>query len=223
MPDRIDLTASDGHTFGAWKAAPSGAPKGALLVIQEAFGVNAHIREMVDKYAGEGYLALAPQLYDRVERDVDVGYVGEDRERGIACMKAMNFDDAMRDVEAARDAIASGGKIGITGWCWGGSISWLAACRVSGLAASVPCYGGRIPDFKDETPKCPVMFQWGETDASLPLDKVEEVRAAQPGTIHHIYPGAGHGFTCDHRESYHEASAKLAHERSMAFFAEHLA
>jgi carboxymethylenebutenolidase len=112
MPDRIDLTASDGHTFGAWKAAPSGAPKGALLVIQEAFGVNAHIREMVDKYAAEGYLALAPQLYDRVERDVDVGYVGEDRERGIACMKAMDFDDA-----AVKPALPAGAGVALSrGW-----------------------------------------------------------------------------------------------------------
>ncbi|MBL25629.1 MAG: carboxymethylenebutenolidase [Rhodospirillaceae bacterium] len=222
MPDKIELTASDGHSFGAWKAEPSGTPKGAILVIQEAFGVNGHIRDMVDRYAAEGYLAVAPQLYDRVERDVDVGYVGEDRDKGIECMKAMDFDDAMRDVEAARDAVQSAGKIGITGWCWGGSVSWLAACRVDGLACSAPYYGGRIPDFKDESAKIPVMFHWGETDASIPMEKVGEVKAATPDATHHVY-AAGHGFNCDHRDSYDEESAKLAHGRTMTFFAEQLA
>jgi carboxymethylenebutenolidase len=221
MGKQIELTASDGHKFAAYRADPSGKPKGGIVVVQEAFGVNAHIREMADKFAADGYLAIAPALYDRVERGVETGYTGADREKGIACMQASDFDKTMLDVQATIDACSEAGKVGITGWCWGGSVSWLAACRLNGLACSIPCYGGRIPDFNQEKPKCPVQFHWGETDASIPMEKVRMVEAEHPDLESHVYP-AGHGFTCDHRDSYDKESAELAYKRSMEFFAKHL-
>jgi carboxymethylenebutenolidase len=221
MGKNIELTASDGHTFAAYQAAPTGAPRGGILVTQEAFGVNKHIRRMADTYAGEGYLAIAPALYDRVERGVEVGYSGADREKGIECMQKSDFDNTMKDVAATVQALSEAGKVGITGWCWGGSVSWLAACRVDGLACSVPYYGGRIPDFYTEKPKCPVIFQWGETDASIPMDKVRMVEKAHPDITSYVY-GSGHGFNCEDRDSYHEADAKLAHKRTLEFFAQHV-
>lgn len=221
MGSNIELTASDGFKFAAYRADPSGTPKGGVVVVQEAFGVNAHIREMADRFAGDGYLAIAPALYDRVERGVDVGYTGADRDKGIQCMQASDFDNTMKDVAATVAACSEAGKVGITGWCWGGSVSWLAACRVPGLACSVPCYGGRIPDFSDEKPMCPVQFHWGETDASIPMEKVRAVEAAHPDLESHIYP-AGHGFTCDHRDSYDKESAELAYKRTMEFFASNM-
>lgn len=221
MGSNIELTASDGFTFAAYRADPSGTAKGGVVVVQEAFGVNAHIREMADRFAGDGYLAIAPALYDRVERGVDVGYTGADREKGIQCMQASDFDNTMKDVAATVAACAEAGKVGITGWCWGGSVSWLAACRVPGLACSVPCYGGRIPDFADEKPMCPVQFHWGETDASIPMDKVRAVEAAHSDQQSYVYP-AGHGFTCDHRDSYDKESAELSYKRTMEFFAKNM-
>jgi carboxymethylenebutenolidase len=221
MGSNIDITASDGHKFAAYRADPAGKPKGAVIVCQEAFGVNAHIREMADRFAKDGYLAIAPALYDRVERGVDVGYTGADREKGIKTMQASNFDNTMKDIAATLDVCKKAGKVGITGWCWGGSVSWLAACRVNGLACSVPCYGGRIPDFAKEKPLCPVQFHWGETDASIPMEKVRMVEKEHPEIESHAYP-AGHGFTCDHRDSYDEKSAKLAYKRTMEFFKKHI-
>jgi carboxymethylenebutenolidase len=222
MGKHIELTASDGFTFAAYRADPAGKPKGAIVVVQEAFGVNAHIREMADKFAKDGYLAIAPALYDRVERGVETGYTGADREKGIKTMQASNFDNTLKDVQATINACSEAGKVGITGWCWGGSVSWLAACRLSGLACSIPCYGGRIPDFAKEKPKCPVQFHWGETDASIPMEKVRMVEAEHPDIESFVYAGAGHGFTCDHRDSYDKKSAELAYKRSMEFFAKHL-
>lgn len=221
MGTNIDITASDGHKFAAYRADPTGEAKGAVVVVQEAFGVNAHIREMADRFAEEGYLAIAPALYDRVERGIDVGYTGADREKGIKTMQASNFDNTMKDVAATLDLCKKAGKVGITGWCWGGSVAWLAACRVKGFACSVPCYGGRIPDHYKEKPLCPVQFHWGETDASIPMEKVSMVEKEHPEIESHIYP-AGHGFTCDHRDSYDEKSAKLAYKRTMEFFKKHI-
>ena len=136
MGTDIEITASDGHTFAAYRADPEGAPKGGILVVQEAFGVNPHIRHMADTYAAAGYLAIAPALYDRVERGIEVGYTGDDRDKGIGAMQASNFDDVMKDIDATRALLAEAGKVGITGWCCGGSVTFLSACRVDGLACA---------------------------------------------------------------------------------------
>ena len=221
MGTDIEITASDGHTFAAYRADPEGTPKGGILVAQEAFGVNPHIRRMADTYAAAGYLAIAPALYDRVERGIEVGYTGEDREKGIGAMQASNFDDVMKDIDATRALLAEAGKVGITGWCWGGSVTFLAACRVDGFACASSYYGGRVPDFMTETPKCPLEFHWGETDASIPMEKVRAVEAQHPDVASFVYP-AGHGFMCDDRESYHKESAELAHKRTMEMFAQYV-
>jgi carboxymethylenebutenolidase len=221
MGTDIEITASDGHTFAAYRADPSGAPRGGILVVQEAFGVNPHIRHMADTYAAAGYLAIAPALYDRVERGIEVGYTGEDREKGIGAMQASNFDDVMKDIDATRALLSEAGKVGITGWCWGGSVTFLSACRVDGLACASSYYGGRVPDFMTETPKCPLEFHWGETDASIPMEKVRAVEAQHPDVASFVYP-AGHGFMCDDRESYHKESAELSHKRTMEMFAQYV-
>ncbi len=221
MGTDIEITASDGHTFAAYRADPSGTPKGGILVVQEAFGVNPHIRHMADTYAAAGYLAIAPALYDRVERGIEVGYTGEDREKGIGAMQASNFDDVMKDIDATRALLAEAGKVGVTGWCWGGSVTFLAACRVEGLACASSYYGGRVPDFMSEKPKCPLEFHWGETDASIPMEKVRAVEAQHPDVASFVYP-AGHGFMCDDRESYHKESAELSHKRTMEMFAQYV-
>jgi carboxymethylenebutenolidase len=176
---------------------------------------------MADTYAAAGYLAIAPALYDRVERGIEVGYTGEDREKGIGAMQASNFDDVMKDIDATRALLSEAGKVGITGWCWGGSVTFLSACRVDGLACASSYYGGRVPDFMTETPKCPLEFHWGETDASIPMEKVRAVEAQHPDVASFVYP-AGHGFMCDDRESYHKESAELSHKRTMEMFAQYV-
>jgi len=222
MGKDIELTASDGHKFAAYVAEPSGKAKGALIVVMEIFGVNSHIKGVADSYAAEGYLAIAPAFFDRVQRGLDVGYTPQDIEVARGLMQKMKFDDALKDAEAAKKHVASAGKTGILGYCWGGALSFKAACNIDALACAVAYYGGAIPSMIDEKPRCPVMFHWGETDASIPLDKAKEVAAAHKDQIHHFYPGAGHGFNCDQRGSYNAESAKVARERTLEFLRKHI-
>lgn len=217
----IQLTAADGHTMDAYKAEPDGTPRGGIVVVQEIFGVNIHIREVCDGFAADGYTALAPAMFDRVEKGVDIMYDQESIARGRALKDACDWDNAVLDMNAAAAALAPL-KTGLVGYCWGGSLAWLAATRGTGISCSVAYYGGQVALFKDESPKVPVLLHFGDQDASIPMDAVEEVRAAQPDLPLHVYEGAGHGFNCDHRGSYDEDAAKLARERTMAFFAEHL-
>ena len=221
MGKMIELTAADGHKFSAYRCEPSGKPKGALIVVMEIFGVNSHIRNVTDEFAADGYLAIAPASFDRVQPGLDVGYTPPDIEIARGLMQKMKFDDALKDVTAAMKNVASAGKTGIVGYCWGGTVAWKAACNLTGLACSVPYYGGGIPGFIAEQPKCPVMFHWGETDQSIPLAKSKEVAAAHPGQIHHFYP-AGHGFNCDQRGSYNADSSTLARSRTLEFLAKHV-
>lgn len=221
MGKTIQLKASDGHEFDAYVAEPAGKPRGLIVVAPEIFGANQHIRGVADGFAADGYLAIAPAFFDRVQRKYETGYTQPDIAAGVEIMKQINLDDALKDVAAAMEYGKAAGKVGIVGYCWGGVIAWVAATRLPGITCSVPYYGGAIPSLADEKPKCPVMFQWGEADASIPLEKAKAVEAAQPGCTHHFYPG-GHGFNCDERGSYHAESAKLARERTLAFFAKHL-
>jgi carboxymethylenebutenolidase len=217
----IQLTAADGHKFSAYRAEPKGKPKGALVVVMEIFGVNSHIKKVTDEYAADGYLAIAPAMFDRVQPGLDIGYTPADIEVGRGIMQKMKLDDALMDVAAAMKNVESAGKIGIVGYCWGGTVAWKAACNLNGLACAVPYYGGGIPGLINEKPKCPVMFQWGETDQSIPLDKAKEVAAAHKDQIHHFYP-AGHGFNCDQRGSYNAEASKLARTRTLEFLAKHV-
>jgi len=219
MGETIRLTASDGHELAAYRANPSGAARGGLVIIQEIFGVNSHIRGVADGFAADGYVSIAPALFDRVERGVELGYNEDDRTRGRAIRADVAWDDALKDIAAAAAAL-SGMKTGVVGYCWGGSLAWLAATRLSGLAASVGYYGGQINDFRNETAHCPVMLHFGTRDASIPMDAVAAIRAAQPDIPIHIYEGAEHGFNCEQRASYHADAATTARERTMEFLAE---
>lgn len=210
----VQLTASDGHQFDAYVAEPAGKPRGLVVIAPEIFGVNSHIQSVTDGYAQDGYLAIAPAFFDRGQRKYDAGYTQPDIAAGVEIMKKISFDDAMLDVAAALEYGKSAGKAGIVGYCWGGVLAWLAAGRVAGLSCSAPYYGGAIPNFLKETPKCPVMFHFGETDHSITLEQAKVVAAAYPNEQSFFYP-AGHGFNCDQRGSYDAASAKLARERTI--------
>ena len=221
MGTTLDLTAADGHRLSAYRTDPPGKPRGALVVVQEIFGVNSHIRSVADGYAADGYLAIAPALFDRTERGVEIGYSQPEIDRGRAIMQKLSMDAALMDVTAALKAVASAGKTGIVGYCWGGTVAWVAAANLDGLACAAPYYGGGILANKDLKPRCPVMLHFGETDHAIPIADVRAMQAARPELAFHIYP-AGHGFNCDHRGSYHAESAKLARERTLEFLRKHL-
>jgi len=221
MGQFIDLQSPDGHRFRAYVAQPTGKPRGALVVAPEIFGINSHIRSVTDGYAADGYLAIAPALFDRAQPGFETGYTPEDIQAGIAVMQKMNLDDAMRDVQTAIAHVAGAGKVGIVGYCWGGTIAWVAAAKVPGLACSVPYYGGGIFGQIALKAQCPVMFQFADQDKNPTLDQARQIAAAHPQAISHFYP-AQHGFNCDQRASYDAASASLARQRTLEFLARHV-
>ena len=221
MGTSITLTAGDGHGLGAYRAEPAATPRGGVVIVQEIFGVNAHIRSVADAFAEADYLTVAPALFDRAEAGVELAYDGDGMSRGRALSSEIALDDVLKDVAAAAEVAAEGGKVGVVGYCWGGAIAWAAACRLE-VAAAVGYYGRLIYDLREERPGCPVMLHYGETDASIPLDQVEAVRAAHPDVPLFIYPDAGHGFNCDVRASYNVEAAAEARARTMAFLAQHL-
>jgi carboxymethylenebutenolidase len=223
MGETLTLTAEDGHKFSAYKATPSGVPRGGIVVVQEIFGVNQHIRKVADSFAADGYVAIAPALFDRVERNFETGYGPQDIERGRATRGKLSTDQALMDVKATVKELAKGGqKVGVVGYCFGGTIAWLSSTRVDGVSAAVGYYGGGVPDAAEEKPKSPVMLHFGETDASIPMDAVEKVKKAQPSVPIYVYAGAGHGFVCDERGSYQADAAKQARERTIDFFRKHI-
>ena len=222
MGKDIKLTASDNFQLGGYRADPSTAPKAAIVVIQEIFGVNHHIRAVCDRLAGEGYVAIAPSIFDRIEPNFTSGYSPD--EIAVARKFVANPDGTamLRDTQAAIDAVKELGPVGIIGFCLGGSVAYAAATKLSGLSAAVGYYGGAIVRFADDKPKVPTQLHFGEKDAGIPLSDVEIIRAKRPEVEIHIYPGAQHGFHCDERASYDKASADLAWPRSLSFFAKHL-
>lgn len=221
MGKTVDIEITDGNKLTGYLAEPDDQPKGALVVIQEIFGVNSHIRSVADGFAQDGYLALAPAMFDRIGPGIELGYTPDDIEKGREIRAKIDHDDAVRDMNAAVKAL-SGQRIGVVGYCWGGSLAWNAATRLDGVSAAVGYYGGMVPDMADEQPRCPVMLHFGENDQSIPMEGVNKVIAAHPDIPIHIYP-AGHGFNCDQRGSFDAESAKLARERTIAFFAQHVA
>ena len=221
MGETNTLQAADGHELSAYRADPPGEARGGLVIVQEIFGVNSHIRSVADGFAADGYVAVAPALFDRIERGVEFGYDPDSVARGRVLKGHMSWDDAVKDIAAAVAAL-SGLKVGAVGYCMGGTVAFLAATRIAGLSAAVGYYGGQINDFKDETPQCPVMLHFGTEDASIPMDNVAAVRAAQPDIPVHIYEGAGHGFNCDQRGSHHPQASATARERTLAFLRENL-
>jgi carboxymethylenebutenolidase len=222
MGEMVTLEAEDGHRLAAYRATPAGAPRGGLVVIQEIFGVNRHVRTVADGWAADGYLALAPALFDRVERDVQLDYQTADVEWGRDLRGRIPVDDALRDVAAAVRALAGCvARVGVVGYCWGGTLAWLSATRLGGVSAAVGYYGVGIADTAGEAPRCPVLLHFGKADASIPREHYEKVQRLHPALPVHIYP-AGHGFNCDERGSHHAPSARLARERTLAFLRTHL-
>lgn len=221
MGNTAHLTASDGHRFSAYRAEPSGKPKGGLVVAMEIFGVNSHIRSVADGYAADGYLAIAPALFDRVQRGYEAGYSQEEIQTGIGFIQKINLDDTMKDIGAALGNVSTAGKVGMVGYCWGGTATWKAACTLDGLACAIPYYGGGITGLTGLKAKCPVLFHWGETDHSIPLDKAKAFAEAHADQTHYFYP-AGHGFNCDQRGSYDKPSAEAARRRTLEFLAKHV-
>jgi carboxymethylenebutenolidase len=222
----IDLKAADGSTFPAYVAEPTGKPKGGLVVLQEIFGVNSHIRSVADGYANDGYFVVAPATFHRVQPGVELGYTEADMGTGFGFKTAVDGLPApgvMADIQAAIDHASQAGKVGIVGYCWGGLLTWRAACSLQGLSAAVPYYGGGMTAAADAalTPTVPVMAHFGDQDHWIPLDTVEVFKKVQPAVVVHVY-AANHGFNCDQRGSYNEAAAKLARERTLAFFAQHI-
>jgi carboxymethylenebutenolidase len=223
MAERTQITAVDGFTLGAWQAVPTGAPKGAVVVIQEIFGVNGHIREVVDGYAADGYFAIAPQIFDRVERDVELGYAGEDMQRGIAlAFQQLDHARTLLDLQATIERASIHGRVGVVGYCFGGLLTWRSACELSGVSAASAYYGGGIAGETQRQPRCPVMMHFGDRDAHIPLSDVDKVKAAHPEVQVFVY-AADHGFNCNHRASYDATAAALAKSRTLDFFATHLA
>jgi len=225
----VRLKASDGFECPAYVAQPKGKPKGAVVVIQEIFGVNPHIREVADGYAAAGYFAIAPAMFHRAKHGVELGYTSDDMQAGMALKAAIEAlpDMAfMADVQAAVKYAqqTSGAKVGIVGYCWGGLLTWRAAALVQGLSAAVPYYGGGSTTSEEiaRHPNCPVMAHYAKQDHWIGLDTVETFSKAHPEVAVHLYE-ADHGFNCDHRGSYQKVSADLARERTLAFFEEHLA
>jgi carboxymethylenebutenolidase len=217
------LTAADKHQLGAYRADPKGTPKGGLVVIQEIFGVNQHIRNVCDRFADEGYVAVAPALFDRQVKDFQSGYSPAEIEKARAFIAKPDWDAMLRDTQAAIDEIKSVGPVGIVGFCMGGSIAFMAATRLSGLKAAVGYYGGYIAKVADEKPKIPVQLHFGEKDHGIPMSDVEIVKQKRGGdTEIYVYPEAGHGFHCDERGSFHSESSKVAWQRTKDFFAKHM-
>ncbi|MGH7275495.1 MAG: dienelactone hydrolase family protein [Candidatus Rokuibacteriota bacterium] len=222
MGEMITLTAEDGHRLAAYRATPQVKPRGGLVVVQEIFGVNSHIKRVTDGFAADGYVALAPAIFDRAEPDFSIGYDQADIERGRAVRQKIPLDDMVKDVRAAAKALAAEGlRVGVVGYCLGGTLAWLAATRIEGLRCAIGYYGGGIADTAQEHPRCPVLLHFGETDQSIPKEHRQRIMAAHPTLPTHIYP-AGHGFSCDERASYHEPSATLARSRTLDFLQRHL-
>jgi carboxymethylenebutenolidase len=217
----IELKPEGAGPIRAWRADPARVPRGGIVVIQEIFGVNSHIRSVADRFAAEGYLAVAPGIFEHVEPKFDVGYDAQSRERGIAIMNKVDREQMVRDVAAAIEVAKEGGKVGVVGYCLGGAVAWGAAGQLSGLSAAVGYYGGGIIWLKDLKPKVPALLHFGEKDQHIPIAGVTEVAAAHPDVEVHIYP-ADHGFNCDERESYDAPSSKLAWTRTLEFLKKHV-
>ena len=215
----IELDTTDGQHLNAYLAEPGGASKGGIVVVQEIFGVNAHIRSVADRYAQAGYTAIAPAVFDSAEKGVELGYDQAGMQKGLDLVGKVGFDKALACVQTAAKAVAGAGKVGVVGYCWGGSIAYLAAIRL-GLPA-VSYYGGRNVQLVGEKATAPLLFHYGLKDAHITEADREAVRAANPTAGFYVYD-ADHGFNCDARASFDAASAKLALERSQAFFARHL-
>jgi len=218
MGSQTELTAADGRTLSAYEARPGGEPRGGVVVVQEIFGVTAHIRDTVDAFAAAGFHAVAPAMFDRVEPGVVLPY--SDIAGGRGYVARLSRQDIVADLGGAVMHLAGSGRVGVVGYCWGGTVAWIAAATLP-VAAAVAYYGTRIVENLDLRPACPVQFHFGEADASIPPERIQQLRAACPDGDFHVYP-AGHGFNCTDRADYHADSARLAFDRTLKFLGRHV-
>ena len=223
MGEIIKIKSGDGFEFDAYLAKPEAEPKGGILVIQEIFGVNSHIRSVADGYAKAGYAAIAPAIFDRAEPGVELGYEEEDIMRGAGIARGkLKIPETLSDLSATADQLKEYGKVGAVGYCFGGLLAYLSACNLDNLACAVGYYGGGITGVLDQKPGIPLMLHFGERDEHISMSDVDEIKAANPGVPVFTYD-ADHGFNCDQRASYNEAASASALEKSLAFFAGQLA
>jgi len=222
MGEKRTIEAADGTKIDAWQAKPSGTPKAGIVVIQEIFGVNNHIRNVTDRFAADGYLALAPAMFDRRKKGVDLGYTPEGIAHGREIAMSLQADEILADVAGAIKELRAQGckKVGIVGFCFGGTVAWRAAAS-SDVDAAVGYYGGGIYAARDLKPKVPTALHFGDKDAHIPMDQVKAVADKHPQAEVHVY-AADHGFHCDERGSYDAAAAKQAYARTLQFFGKHL-
>ncbi len=218
MGEQLQLKAADGHKFGAYRAVPKGTPRGGIVVIQEIFGVNSHIRGLCDGFAADGYLAVAPALFDRVTPNVELGYTPDDIQNGMGLRGKMQWDTVLADTAAAIAVASEGGAVGITGYCYGGGVVWAASARLKGLSAAVGYYGGPWDELKAEAPKCASMLHFGAKDKNIPVSLADKMKTLHPFITTHVYD-ADHGFNCNQRGSYNAYAETLARHRTMALFA----
>lgn len=223
MGEFTTLMARDGHEFNAWlsPAPRKGGARGAVVIAQEIFGVNRHIRRVADDYAAQGFVTIAPCLYDRVRRGIELGYSEKEVQEGRGYRLQIPKEKTMLDLAASINVVRHAGRVAVVGYCWGGTLAYLAACELP-VACAVSYYGGQIKDHLEKSPKRPVMYHFGEKDPHIPAGDVERIRAADPGGIFHLY-AADHGFNCEDRGTYDAPSAQLARERSLAFIGERFA
>lgn len=223
MGAMIELAASDGHRFGAYEAEPEGDTRGGIVLIQEIFGVNAHIKRVADGYAADGYRVIAPAIFDRAEKNVELGYDKADVDRGIALRQKITLDQMLLDIAASGAALKNAGKVGVVGYCLGGSLAWLTACRLDGFAAAVGYYGGMIAANLGEKPRIPVLLHFGEADGGIPMTDVEKVKAAvDPALVQVFTYPAGHAFNRDGTSAYNAHCAMLARMRTVKFLQAHV-
>lgn len=220
---QMKIKASDGHEFSAYAASPAGKAKGSIVVIQEIFGVNPHIRSVVDGYAAQGYFAVAPQIFDRAEADVELGYEAQDDfDKGLKlAFEDIAIPDTLKDIQAAVNLASEHGRVGVVGYCYGGLLTWLSACEVAGVSAASAYYGGGIAGEKERTPQCPIIMHFGEKDAHIPMSDVDAIKAAHADIPVYVYD-ADHGFNCDARGSYDQPASATALERTLNFFSKHI-
>lgn len=221
MGEHIELGAADGFRVSGYRALPQGLPAGGIVVIQEIFGVNAHVRDVCDRFAAAGYAAIAPALFDRLRPGVELDYNESGVTTGRALVSELGWDKPMLDIAAAASVLRPDVKVGVIGYCWGGTVAWLAACKLD-VACSVCYYGRQIIDFVALQPRCPVLMHFGADDALIPLASVDAIKSAHPNVPVFVYEGAGHGFNCDPRADFRPEVAKLAQQRTLDFFRQHL-
>jgi carboxymethylenebutenolidase len=218
----IELTAGEGHTFSAYRVDPTGAPKGAVVVVQEIFGVNPHIRKIADAFAAKGYVAIAPSLFDCVKPGVELGYDENSLAEGLALMRQVGTERPFGDIQASVDAVKGAGKVAIVGYCWGGYLAYMSGNRVNGLACAIGYYGGGIADDYREKRKVPTLLHFAENDSLIPFEDVVQFRARRPDVSAFSYPSAGHGFNCNERNSYNEEAAQKALDRTLFWIGQYV-